>query len=107
MNKQTVEKPLKNKGTAKQEIKEEEPSEENNKKPEMATGLGATVMLSQLGLTMALPILLGALGGHWLDGKLGTGMIFFILLLCMGIAGGIVGAYRQIMDVIKKKTLNK
>lgn len=68
-----------------------------------ASGLEALTLLSQLGLSLAIPIILGALAGHWLDGKLGTGMLFFVILLCLGIAGGFVGAYRQVMLISKKK----
>lgn len=82
---------------------EKKNKDEKKNKSQAESGLEALALFSQLGLTMALPILLGALAGHWIDGKLGTGMIFFILLLCLGIAGGIVGAYRQIMLVTKKK----
>jgi len=68
-----------------------------------SSGLEAFAMLSQLGLTMALPIPLCALAGRWLDDKLGTGMIFFVILLCLGIAGGTVGAYRLIKAITKIK----
>lgn len=68
-----------------------------------SSGLEAIALMSQLGLTIATPIVLGALAGNWLDKKLDTGMIFMILLLLIGIAAGISGAYRQITDVTKKK----
>lgn len=67
------------------------------------TGLEALGLLSQLGLTLTLPIIAGAFAGHWLDGKLGTGVVFFILLVCLGIAGGTLGAYRQITFVTKRR----
>ncbi len=73
------------------------------KKSSLESGLEALTLLSQLGLSLAIPILLGAFVGHWVDGKLGTGMLFFTILICLGIAGGFVGAYRQIMLVTKKK----
>lgn len=67
------------------------------------TGYEALVLCTQLGLTLAMPIVLGALFGHWLDGKLGTGMILFIAFLVLGLGAGFVGAYQQIMSVTKKK----
>lgn len=67
------------------------------------SGLEAFALISQLGLTIALPIVLGAAAGHWLDEKLGTKVIFFLILLCLGIAGGFAGAYRQITAVSKWK----
>ena len=63
------------------------------------SGLEGLVLFSQLGLTMALPIILGAIAGHWLDEKFGTRVIFLLILVCLGIAGGIAGAYRQITAV--------
>ena len=76
---------------------------ETKKKPAMESGLEALVLVPQLGLIIAIPIILGAYAGHWIDGKLGTGIVFAIILLCVGIASGIMGAYKQIMMVTKKK----
>lgn len=67
------------------------------------TGLEALVLCSQLGFTIAMPIVLGALAGRWIDSKLGTGMTFMIVLLITGVAAGIYGAYTQIMSVTKKR----
>lgn len=86
----------------KQQAKKEKSDEEKEKTSPQA-GLEALVLFSQLGLTMAIPILLGAIGGHWLDEKLGTKVLFLIVLVCLGITGGIAGAYRQITAVTKKK----
>lgn len=77
--------------------------DEEKKKTAMSASLESLTLISQLGLTIATPIVLGALAGHWIDGKLGTGMIFFLILLCLGIAGGIMGAYRLVMLVAKQK----
>lgn len=63
----------------------------------------ALALLTQLGLTLATPIILGALAGHWIDNKLGTNVLFFVLLLVAGIVGGIFSAYQQIMSVTRKK----
>lgn len=68
-----------------------------------SSGLDAITLCSQLGLTIAVPIILGMLGGNWLDKKLGTGHIFFLILLTLGIVAGFVSAYRQIMGTIGKK----
>ena len=65
--------------------------------------LSALTLISQLGLMIVIPIVLGAAAGHWLDEKFGTGIIFFLILLFTGIAGGFYGAYNQITSVIKWK----
>ncbi|MEL7658034.1 MAG: AtpZ/AtpI family protein, partial [Bacillota bacterium] len=69
---------------------------ETKKKSGVESGLEALVLVPQLGLAIAIPIVLGAYAGHWLDGKLGTGMIFTVILLCLGIAGGVFNAYWQV-----------
>lgn len=76
---------------------------DEKRKSGMGAGLADLALVSQLGFAIAGPIVLGAVAGHWLDGKLGTGMIFFLILLCLGIVGGFVGAYQQIIMVTKKK----
>lgn len=77
--------------------------DEQDEKDNRFSGLEALALCSQLGLTLALPIVLGAVAGHWLDKKFSTGMIFLILLIVMGIAAGLAGAYRQITSVTKIK----
>lgn len=72
---------------------------DRNEKRGMSSGLDAFALVSQLGLTIAIPIILGAVCGHWLDEKLGTGMIFFLILICLGIAGGFISAYHQIRKI--------
>mgnify|MGYP000876729211 CR=1 FL=1 len=67
------------------------------------SGLEAMSMISQLSFSIAVPIVLGALAGHWLDEKFGTGIIFFLILLFLGIGGGIMGAYKQIIEIGKRK----
>lgn len=63
----------------------------------------ALAVLSQLGFTMAATVVICALLGHWIDSKLGTGVIFLVVLTIFGFVAGIFGAYRQYMDLIKKK----
>ncbi|MDD4564472.1 MAG: AtpZ/AtpI family protein [Eubacteriales bacterium] len=76
---------------------------EKKKLSGIASGLVTIAFISQLGMTIITPIILGALAGHWLDVKMGTGIIFFLILFCLGIAGGIYGAYKLIKTIEKKK----
>jgi ATP synthase protein I len=78
-------------------------SAEEKTKEEVRTDLVAFTVISQTGLMIVIPIVLGAAAGHWLDEKLGTGIIFFVILLLVGIAAGFYGAYDQINSVIKWK----
>lgn len=65
------------------------------------TGMQALSLWTQLGLTLAAPILLGVLAGRWLDGKFHTNMLFSIILLLVGIAMGVSGAYGMVRDLIR------
>ena len=51
-------------------------------------------LVGQLGFTIAIPIVLLAVGGNLLDGYAHTGHIFVLLGLLLGLAAGIYGAYR-------------
>lgn len=76
---------------------------EEEVKEDVKTDLVAFTMISQIGLMIVIPIVLGAAAGHWLDEKLGTGIIFFLILLLAGIAGGFYGAYDHINTAMKWK----
>ena len=51
-------------------------------------------LVGQLGLTIAVPIVLCAVGGNLLDRYAHTGHIFVLLGLLLGLAAGVYGAYR-------------
>jgi ATP synthase protein I len=80
-----------------------ETGREDRQRTSLRSGLEAFALITQLGLTIALPVVLGAAAGHWIDGKLGTGLVFFLILLLLGLAGGFTGAYRQITSLGKRK----
>lgn len=75
----------------------------NQNKNGWGTSLESLTLITQLGLTISIPIVLGAMAGRWLDGKFGTGIVFSMLLLFLGIGGGIAGAYHLVTAVIKWK----
>ena len=52
---------------------------------------------------MAGVIILGVLGGRWLDGKLNTEPILLITGLVLGIIGAFYGVYRMIRPLINSK----
>jgi ATP synthase protein I len=45
-------------------------------------------MIGALGWTIVSPILIGVLGGHWLDHHLGSGVFWTLSLLVVGLALG-------------------
>ena len=65
--------------------------------------LDALAIVPQMSLTIAIPIVLGVLAGHWLDEKFETKPVFFLILLCLGIAGSVTGVYRLIRILWKGK----
>ena len=60
-------------------------------------------LVMQIGLTMAGCILFCFFIGLYLDRWLGTGGLFTIIGILLGIAGGGVTVYRQIGDMLKDK----
>ena len=67
-------------------------------------------MLSLLGMGfyIAIAIVLGIWGGHWLDGKFNTGPLCLIIGLILGIAVAGLGVYNMLKPIIEnaKKTEN-
>jgi F0F1-type ATP synthase assembly protein I len=47
------------------------------------------VCSSDLGIELALSVLIGLFAGRWLDGKLGTSPWLMTVLLCCGFAAGL------------------
>ena len=66
--------------------------------------LQALALWTQLGITLAGPMVLGAVAGRWLDGKFGTGTILTIILLIFGIAVGVTGAYGMVKGIIRSNS---
>lgn len=60
-------------------------------------------IVMQLGLTMAGCILFCFYIGYKLDGWLGTKGVFVSIFILLGIVGGGVVTYRQIMEIFEEK----
>ena len=69
---------------------------------EHAKWIDSTTLVMQVGLTMAGSILFCLAIGYYLDKWLNTKPIFIILFILLGIVGGAVTVYRQIMEATKK-----
>lgn len=61
------------------------------------SGLSALVLVGQVGLVVALPIVGGVIGGIYLDRVIGGGGIILIVTILAGIAVGVIGAFRLLM----------
>ena len=68
---------------------------------EQRTNAEYLALTMQLGLTMAGSIGLGLAVGYFLDRWLGTKGILLIVFILLGVLGGGVTCYRQIMDLNK------
>jgi ATP synthase protein I len=64
------------------------------KKNQPPSAWGSLALMGQLGLTIALPLLAGALLGNYLDSRNNNTSLFLILGLLLGLIVGIYGAYR-------------
>ncbi len=53
-------------------------------------------LFSEIGIVLLVATLLGALGGHWIDGQLGTSPLAFVAGFLAGAGAGSVAVYRLI-----------
>ncbi len=58
-------------------------------------------LLTQVGLVVVISIIIGLLLGQWLDGLLGTRLVFSLLGMLLGIGGGMVSAFRLLQKAFK------
>ncbi|MDI3481491.1 MAG: hypothetical protein PWQ97_1146 [Tepidanaerobacteraceae bacterium] len=66
-------------------------------------GIQYIVVLSQIGLNIALPIVGGVYAGAYLDKRFSTGSAFLILGILLGVLSGITGVYRIVSKEFKNK----
>jgi hypothetical protein len=59
-------------------------------------------IVTQFGVTCAVAVWLGFLLGNWLDGLLGTGIVFSLLLALGGMISAVTGTY-QILKVLARR----
>lgn len=62
----------------------------------------AALRLTGVGFFIGGAIALGVFGGHWLDGKLDTG-VFWIIGLILGIVVAFYGVYQMLLPLIGNK----
>jgi hypothetical protein len=59
-------------------------------------------VVTQFGVTCAVAVWLGFLLGNWLDGLLGTGIVFSLLLALGGMISAVTGTY-QLLKVLARR----
>ena len=55
-----------------------------------------------LGTTLAVTVLAGVLGGHWLDGRLGTEPMLLVLGGTLGLAAGLYHFFKTVAGLQKR-----
>lgn len=61
------------------------------------------IYVSQIGLMMALPIVISVLLGNYIDEKLGTGSIFLLIFIGIGVASSFLNLYKIMNKLINKR----
>jgi ATP synthase protein I len=64
---------------------------------------GAALRFIGIGWFVALSILLGVVGGVWLDGKLGTRPVLVIVGLFLGLSTAFYGVYRLLRSIMRSR----
>jgi predicted F0F1-ATPase subunit len=59
-------------------------------------------LITELGLSVVISILIGLFAGLWLDRKLGLKGVFTVILLIFGVIGGFIAAYKLIKELDNK-----
>jgi predicted F0F1-ATPase subunit len=74
------------------------------KKPDvdMKDAVWVLALGSQLGLSIALPVILGLAAGYWIDTRLGTLPWITLVLTLIGAVVGPIFAYRWVISTIRK-----
>jgi F0F1-type ATP synthase assembly protein I len=75
----------------------------------MAKGTGPSVttfqalaVASQFGISLAVSVVLGYFVGQWLDGRLGTGIIFTLIGVLLGLIGSAMNTVRLYRALMRK-----
>ncbi len=63
---------------------------------ESSSGLGYLVLFTEIGFTLLVLTLMGALGGHWLDERLGTNPALAMIGFFVGAGLGTYGIYKLV-----------
>ena len=65
-------------------------------------GIGYLTLMTQIGAIMVVSVSLGINLGRLIDLYLGTQILFTMILLVAGAAGGIVSVYRLVQGLVKQ-----
>jgi hypothetical protein len=60
-------------------------------------------VVTQFGLTCAVAVGLGYFVGSWIDGLLGTGILFSLILALGGMISAVMGTYQMLKIIARRK----
>lgn len=69
---------------------------EKRSKNDLHSNPGSVSRYLDLGLRLTLSLLIGVVGGRWVDDKVGTSPLFLLLGLFIGITAGFLTVYRAV-----------
>lgn len=75
----------------------------NKKDVDLKDAVWVLAVGSQLGLSIALPVIIGLAVGYWIDTRLHTLPWITLLLTLMGAVVGPIFAYRWVITTIRKR----
>ena len=64
-------------------------------------------VVTQFGVTCAVAVWLGFLLGSWIDGRLGTGIIFSLFLALGGMISAVTGTYQLLKALGRRQEARK
>src|SRR5207237_720260 len=70
--------------------------------PPSVTTFQALAVASQFGISLAVSVVLGYFVGHWVDDRLGTGIIFTLIGVLLGLVAAVSNTVRLYRTLIRK-----
>jgi F0F1-type ATP synthase assembly protein I len=67
------------------------------------TTFQALAVASQFGITLAICVVLGYFAGHWLDDRLGTGIIFTLIGVLLGLVAAVLNTMRLYAALMRNR----
>ena len=74
-----------------------------NRTTPTVTTIQALAVASQFGITLAISVVLGYLAGHWLDDRLGTGIIFTLIGVLLGLVAAVLNTMRLYTALMRNR----
>src|ERR1051326_1911248 len=74
-----------------------------NRTTPTVTTFQALAVASQFGITLAVSVVLGYFAGHWIDDRLGTGIIFTLIGVLLGLVAAVLNTLRLYTALMRNR----